>query len=297
MTKRILFSALVISVPPLAHADPVSIEDFTIGKSDANAPSARLELSSTSEMDFDSMPGGFSLDRIFLDVPLGGLMHINDCNAVSFGLRYEGTWLESDTMIGDKDLHDVRIAATWLHHQPGSKWSVLASVLPGISSDFETMTGDDFSLNWKAGVRYAYTDRLAFIAGLGSDNTTGEAGIVPALGFQWRASDQVYVSLVGATLITTYQPSDDWLWRLGVWAAGGIWNVDNNGASLDVNLSSYRAAVGLERRLSDKVWLNIWAGATLANELEIETNGGSSLFKDDADTGWFAQIGVRVAAW
>lgn len=297
MLKITMFSVVLAFPPTAILADQVSIEDFLLRKTDANAPSAKLQVSSTSEMDFDRMPGGFSLDRVLLDMPLGGLMHLSDSHAVSFGLRYEGTWLDSDTLLGDIDLHDVRLAATWIYHSPGSKWSVLASVSPGISSDFEHVDSDDFSLNWKVGVRYAVNDRFALIAGLGSDNTTGDDGVFPALGFQWQASDEIHLSLVGTTFTATYQPCKDWLWRFGVWAAGGIWNVENGGNSLDVNLTSYRAAVGLEHRLRDKVWLTVWAGATFANELDVETTGGTTVFKDDADSGWFANIGVRVAAW
>ncbi|MFK7911564.1 MAG: DUF6268 family outer membrane beta-barrel protein, partial [Akkermansiaceae bacterium] len=263
----------------------------------ANAPSAKFQISGTSEMDFDIMRGGFSMDRVLLLAPLGSALKINDCNTLSFGMRYEGTWLNSDTVIGDNDLHDLRVAATWMHCTSGSKWSFMAEVSPGVASDFAQIDGDDFSLNWLAGARYAVNDGFALIAGVGSDNTTGDDGVFPAIGFQWQASDDVYLSLVGATFTATYQSSEDWLWRFGVWAAGGIWNVEENNTSFDVNLMSYRAAIGVEHRLRDKVWLTLWAGTTFANELEIETAGGGRVFQSDADSGWFARVGLRVAAW
>lgn len=297
MTKKLIVPALSAVFPLVCQAEPVSMGDFMVRQTDANAPSARLQVSGTSEMDFDAMRGGFSLDRVLVETPLGSTLHINDCNALSFGLRYEGTWLDTDTFIGNNDLHDLRVSGMWLHHQPGSRWSLLAAVSPGIASDFGHVDGDDFSLNWKAGLRYAVSDSFALIAGLGSDNSTGDDGVFPALGFQWQATDKLYLSLVGATFTATYQPSDDWLWRFGVWSAGGIWNVEQNGAGFDVNLTSYRAAVGVERRLRDKVWLTVWAGTTFANELEIETAGGGGVFRDDAGNGWFARVGVRVAAW
>ncbi len=296
--KRILLP-LIISVPlscisVLAEVGP---ENFTIGKSDANAPSAIGQISGTSEMNFDDAAGGFSLSRVIVETPLGGLIHLNDSSALSVGLRYEGTWLESDTLLGDTDLHDLRVSATWLYHTPGSKWSWLAGVEPGLASDFEHITNDSFSVNWKVATRYAMSDRFALVAGVGSHTSTGDNSVVPSFGFQWKATDDIYVSLVGTTFTATWQPSDDWLWRVGVWTAGGVWNVENGGSSFDVKLSSYRAGLGAEYRIHDKVWLTLWAGATLGNELEIETAGGGTVFKDDADTGWFVNLGLRVAAW
>ncbi len=275
----------------------VGPEDFTVGKSDANAPSAKLQISSTSTMDFDSAAGGFSLDRMVLDMPIGGLIPLGDSNALGVGMSYEGTRLNTRLMLGDKNLHDLRLGITWYHHAQGSPWSLLATVSPGISSDFSKVSGDDFSLNWLSGVRYAWTDKFALVAGLGSDTSTGDDSVFFTLGFQWQATDDIYVSLVGATFIATWQPCEDWLWRVGVWPEGGIWNVENGGASFDVNLKSYRAAIGLEHRLRDKMWLTIWAGATFANELEIETTGGTRVFRDDAEMGWFVNLGLRVAAW
>jgi hypothetical protein len=141
------------------------------------------------------------------------------------------------------------------------------------------------------------SDRFALVAGLGSDNSTGDRSIFSSVGFQWQATDDIYLRLVGATFSATWQSHDDWLVRLGVWAAGGIWNVENAGASLDVYMTSYRAGVGLERRIHDNMWLVVWAGATLGNELEIETPGGSTVFRDDADSGWFVNLGLRLVAW
>ena len=292
-----LICALSIAASLTCQADSVSIGDFLLEKNDAAAPSAILRISGTSDMDFDTVGGTFSFDRVLLDVPLGGLVSTGKNSALAFGLRYQGTWMDSNILLGNRDLHDFRMNATWMYCARGSKWSVLVGVSPGIASDFDSVDGDDFLPNWKAGVRYAWSDRLALIVGTGSDSSTGDDSVFPALGFQWQASDEVYVSLIGSTFTATYQPCEDWLWRFGVWAGGGIWNVDVGGVSVDVNLTSYRAGIGLEHRLRDKMWLTVWAGATFSNELEIETTGGTTVFKDDADDGWFARIGVRVAAW
>lgn len=279
-----------------ALADPVSRKRFTSGKHDANAPSALLNFSVTNEMDFDDLDGGFSLQRVDLNVPFGGLWRLSDNSGLLFDFKYQGTYFDFNSQLDDEDLHRLRLGVSWLYSEEGSKWSWLVSVEPSIASDFRDIDSDDIFINWKIGGRYELSDQFTWIFGAGSVASTG-GGVLPAVGFQWRPSDELYLSLIGPKFITTYQPCEDWLWRFGIWADGGKWNIEQNGDSLDLKLTSFRAGVGLEHQLRDKVWLNVWTGAVFGNELEVETTGGSSLFKEEAETGWFARIGLRVAAW
>lgn len=292
-----LVSLASLSIAQAQNSPGVSIDDFVLGHDDANAPSAKLQYGAAGEMDFDDIDDSFSHSRLLLETPLGGLIPINDCNALSIGLRYEASWLETDTFLGDQSLHDARVNFTWMHHQAGSQWSFLASLSPGLSSDLDGVDGDDFSVNGKVGFRYEFNDRFALIAGMGIDNTTGDRSLFPAVGFQWRPLDDVHLALLGATFTATWQPHSDWLVRCGVWPGGGVWNVEHHGDSFDVSLRSYRAAVGVERRLGEKVWLSVWAGTTLANSLEIETDSGGDIFDEDAEASWFFNVGLRVAAW
>lgn len=301
MLKNAIFPTLLVSFA-LSHisyavglADPVGPEDFTLGQTDISAPSGGLRFEFASEVDFENTAANFSTERVFLDVPLGGVFPLNSSNSISAGLRYQGTWVDSS--IGDFDLHDIRLAVTWLHRSSGSKWSWIGEVAPGLMSDFNSINGDDVSINWLLGVRCQVSDKFAWVAGAGSDPSTGDTSVVPTIGFQWLATDDIYVSLIGATFTATWQPCDDWLLRVGAWASGGVWNVDVAGNSLNLNLTSYRAGVGIEHRLKDNMWLTLWAGATLANKVEVETSGGSRIFSDDAEDGWFVNLGLRVAAW
>ena len=53
----------------------------------------------------------------------------------------------------------------------------------------------------------------------------------------------------------------------------------------------------MERQLSEKLWLGLWAGMTFANEVEIDTVSGTGVFEDDADSGWFMKLGIRKIVW
>ncbi|MFK7909898.1 MAG: hypothetical protein AB8F34_04770, partial [Akkermansiaceae bacterium] len=78
MFKKLVISLTLLVFPMACIADQVGIGDFMVRPTCANAPSAKFQISGTSEMDFDIMRGGFSMDRVLLLAPLGSALKIND---------------------------------------------------------------------------------------------------------------------------------------------------------------------------------------------------------------------------
>jgi hypothetical protein len=296
-----ILTTLILCVYPITafsdDAERVSIGDFLLSRTPAMAPSAHLEYSVASEVDFDAAAGGFSYDRLNLKVPLMAPYHLNNCHAVTLGVEYEATGLQTDTFLKDMDLHDFRLNIRWMYHQPGSKWAWMTRLSPGMATDGEGMDGDDFSLNGQMGFRFNKSPRFAWIGGLVFFMNSMETRIYPGIGFQWRPNDELQIHFSGPTLKVSWQPHEDWILRADIRPGGGNWNVENKGEGFDVKLRSYQAAIGVERRLSDKTWLGLWGGVTFANDLEIETASGQRLFNEDADTGWFVKLGIRRAIW
>ncbi|MBT8037294.1 MAG: hypothetical protein KJO21_07085 [Verrucomicrobiae bacterium] len=289
---------LISSLSTLAqNAGRVSLGDFLISRSPATAPSTKISYSSSSEVDFDAAAGGFSYQRLELDVPLMAPRYANPCNALILSAGYETTRLDTDTFLSDMELHDFRLNVRWIYREPGSQWSWTARLSPGLASDGEGVDGDDFSLNGQMGFRYRKSSHFAWLGGVVFFNNSLETRVYPGIGFQWRPSDDFQVSWAGPSLKASWQPDEDWLWLAQISPAGGYWNVEDRVGSFDVKLRSYQAALGVERRLSDKVWLGVWAGVTFANDLEIETASGNRQFDQSADMGWFVRLGVRRIVW
>ena len=278
-------------------AGRVSIGDFLLSRSPATAPSTSVNYSYASEVNFDAAAGGFSYQRLKLDVPLSKPYHLNSCNSIILSAAYKATELDTDTFLGNMDLHDLRINIRWLYRQSGSKWSWMTVISPGLATDGEGVDMDDFSLNGQVVFRYRKSPRFAWIGGLVFFHNSLETRIYPGIGFQWKPTDDFQMTWSGPSLKASWQPHDDWLVHANIGSAGGHWNVENSGGSFDVKLRSYQAGVGVERRLSEKIWLGLWGGATFANDLEIETASGKRLFNQDADMGWFVKLGVRRIVW
>tara|TARA_B110000908_G_scaffold2971_1_gene4055 strand:- start:15 stop:974 length:960 start_codon:yes stop_codon:yes gene_type:complete len=278
-------------------AGRVSIGDFLLSRSPATAPSTRLNYSAASEVDFDTAAGGFSYQRLKLDVPLSKPFYLNSCNTIILSAAYEFTELDTDTVLGNMDLHDFRLDIRWLYRQSGSKWSWMTVISPGLSTDGDGVDMDDFSLNGQVVLRYRKSTRFAWIGGLVFSHNSMETQIYPGIGFQWKPTDDFQMTWSGPSLKASWQPHDDWLIHANVASVGGHWNVKNGGGDFDVKLRSYQAGVGVERRLSDKIWLGLWGGATFGNDLEIETASGNRLFNQGADMGWLVKLGIRKILW
>ena len=275
----------------------VSMNDFFLSRSPAVAPSASISYTLASEVDFNSVSGGLSYEQAELSIPLSAPMYLNDCHALVFGLDYTATWLDSDVMVRDMDLHDFRLSVRWMFRQPGSRWAWNARLSPGVATDGGNVSGDDFVISGQAGFRYKVSSRFAWLGGVVFFKDPLETRVFPGIGFQWMPKDNLTVRFSGPVLRVSWQPHDDWLVHAGVRPSGGAWNVRQSGGSFNVRLDSFEAGMGVERRLSEKIWLGFWAGATIANDLEIETTSGNRLFKDDLDTGWYARIGIRKILW
>jgi len=295
----LLLSLCVCSLAPFASANEqrVSIGDFLLSKSPAIAPSVRLNYALGGEVDFDSAPGGFSYQRLELNAPLMAPYHLNDCHALTLGLAYKATWFDSDTLLNDMDLHDLRLKLSWMYRQPGSKWSWITVLEPGLATDGESVDMDDFSINGQVGVRYAKSPRFAWNAGFVFFHNNLETRVYPGVGFQWRPSDDVHLRLAGPNFRASWQPHEDWILHADVRHSGGTWNVRENGSDFNLRMRSFQAGIGVERRLSGKFWLGLWSGFTFANDVKIETASGKRLLREDADMGWFVRLGIRRAIW
>ena len=299
MKKTVLpvLLCLMIVSHVVSAAERVNLGDFLLSRAPATAPSTKASFSMAGEVDFDTEAGGFSYERFELDIPFSAPHYVNDNNAFMIGMDYKATWLDTDTLLGDMDLHDFRLKLRWMYRQPGSQWSWMTLLQPGLATDGNSVDMDDFSVNGQVGFRYAASADLAWIGGVYFFENSMETRVYPGIGFQWKPNDDLLVRLSGPSFKASWQPREDWIIHAVVASGGGTWNVEESGADFDVRLRSYHAAVGVERQLSEKLWLGLWAGVTFANELEIDTVSGTGVFEDDADSGWFMKLGIRKVVW
>ena len=292
---------ICFSMTSLSQADKltsVTASDFLFEKSDATSPSYNLSYTIASEVDFDNVSGNFSYERIKLNLPLSAPIRINSNTSLLVGFAYEYTNLDLELGSSfEEDLIDTRLNFRWLYKRPGSNWSWSLGLSPGLVTDGNNISSDDFAINYNLGFRYKVSDGFAWTGGVFVSSNSKENKVFPGIGFQWKPTDDTQLDFTGIGLKGYWQPSDNWIVRLNSGFNGGIWNLSQDGRNLDLELESYQVSLGVERHIGGKWWLGAHAGVTLANELELETSAGNEIFSEDAEEGLFTRIELKALIW
>lgn len=311
MQIRSIITSLAISLPSILWAETTGdtvgedsgesgMEELLSARPTARIPSYFLNYKETSTNDFDDVDGGFSYSQLSIDGAICTPIKFNSNHTLIIKARYRNTDLDIDTALGGldlHDLHDVRVDFRWVYSVAGSKWSWVNVLSPGVATDGGSIGSDDFSLNAVFGVGYQKSEKFRWLGGIAFFANDFETRAFPGIGFTWRPADNAELEFTGIRLRGSWQPSDEWIYRFDARPGGGTWQVEENGEEFNVDLDSYQIGFGVERRLTKKLWLNFTGGITLGNEIEVETSAGQRVFQEDAEAGWFGQLGIRLAIW
>jgi hypothetical protein len=288
--KPLLTSSLLCLLAPLAAALEI----------DRNATRANVLFN--GGMQLKTGPGEADAFTLQLRTSLGPAIPLGDQARMSVGLAYDGTALRFDDTapafpLPDADLHEIAFPLLARYQRAGSPWTITGGLTPGIATDFDHIDSDDFFLGGRLVFERVMNDHLKLGFGAAVIRSTGRETILPAVGFEWRPADAWLVELAGPYFNIWWQPADPWLVRFGAGPAGGVWNVDWNNLSRDLSFSSFLVGFGVERQLTDQLWLAAAAGASFANRLELTHTGGLTDYKTGLQDGIYALIGLRLAAW
>lgn len=217
------------------------------------------------------------------------------------GVRYRFNRLEfrgADLPFGDQafDLHRVDLPVNlWVDLD--DRWKSWVRLQPGLNSDFAgSLDGDDFVLTALALLAWEYSEKLTFAFGGYYSRDLGDETLLPAAGFIWKPDPRWSVGLTAPRIEISHAPTRDWLLTLQAMPSGGGWNIADpsgrGGPDVDLNLSSLRAALSVDRRISGPLWAYVMGGVQFAQELELE--GGSVAFDEELDEAFSVQAGVKV---
>ena len=285
-TAALLGSLLFSLLSPLAvgqeKADPLL------------APSADLELIYGQSGDLSWWRG--SLQRAFI-----GKATIGDQFTLRYGPHYGFASLHDSTeaIPGEEtDLHEIAINLFATYEFKDTPWTLFSIISPGIYSDLAEVDEQDFTFIGRVGGFYRWNENLVLNFGLSHTRSLGEPELLPFLGFTWDISDRAGLSLIGARLTASYEVNEDLYLRAGGFPVGGEWNVESDtDGSVDLEFFSYHVGVGMDRRISKRLWLALWAGVALGNSIEVEDSSGAEIYEEDYDTGWFVSAGIKAFEW
>lgn len=219
--------------------------------------------------------------------------------------QYEANFLRPDGVpagipLEDEDLHEIELSLFLYKMETGSPWITGAWINPSLSTDFQSVSGDDFFLDLAVAGGYRVTDTLILGAGVGALNLTGDTAVYPGIGFFWQPSEDLFFTLFGPNFRAGWDLSDSWRLGFEVRPNGGIWNIDTTAGSRNIDFSSFRIGVNSSHRLTENLWLSYGGGMTAGNALNITSTDGSDLFKntlDDLDEGFYGFISLGLKSW
>jgi hypothetical protein len=288
----IVASALLASLAPTLQAGPPV---FSAGRIAANT-SASADLDGGGSFQMSDFQVRSLLSRpfqIFPDVLL----------APELGYRlseFDTAGLPGGIPFADESLHSITLSTYILSMREGNPWVWGAWTRAELASDFQHLDGDDLSFDLAAGFGYQITPDFLLGFGVAAINLGTDPWVVPGIGFDWRISETMRCALIGPNLIASWQPAgqDDWLLSFRGEPGGGVWNVlDAASNSRNLDVTSYRLGLHMERRLGGEFWLSLGTGMAVAQEIEWTTASGSRFFKRDADPAWFGEISVSMKVW
>lgn len=260
---------------------------------------AKLQWHSYGTHDSERGATDLQLDQWRLQSPLHQPFALSDEWYLLTGARYEQIQLEGPNALGtpfEEDLHLIELPLVMLYQPQGSDWSFHARVSPGLSSDLDSITTDDFFVDARLGGNYRWNEKLRLNFGVAYTRAVGEPQIFPYAGFEYQFNDFLRVQWRGFTVEARYRVMPSWVLRLTGEVVGGYWNIDTPESDY-LALQSYRIGLTLEREIADDLWLVAGAGITMANELRWQDQSGNTLRNDEFDGGSYFTLGLRLRDW
>lgn len=283
-------------------------------------PSAALDISKyidvlsfrtthSSGMDFDGVtPGDIDYTQSSLFALLGkagdsdGLMWVPalnyeyssiDINAYPFGVGPLAPKF-------DDGLHQISLPNFLIYSSPNSNWFHGAYIAPAIYSDFDRIDSRDFFLSAAIGSGYQFNDCLTVGFGVYASDITNDPFLVAAPVFFWTPTEDWLVGYYGPRFVARHDLNDNHVIGLEAAWNGGSWSVDAFNTDMRLDMNSIRAGLYYKYRLAGETWLELGAGYTFANEITLNTPGGTNLFPvtlGDLESAPYVSLGITVNRW
>ena len=208
------------------------------------------------------------MDAVEVGLRYTALIRVSDTYAYNVGIDYERWGFSmAPGLAVPNTLQGVSLVLgnRWKF---ADKWTLALSARPGLYSDFEDISGDDFSVPVTVLVSYDLNPQWQFLFGVNFQSGR-DIPVLPAIGAVWKPTEQWTVSITLPRPNVTYAFDDKLAIFAGGELAGGAYTVgDKFGTrlgdpTLDGELLTYReirAGAGVRYDVSKKLRLELEGG-------------------------------------
>lgn len=241
--------------------------------------------------DFSDRPGGLDFFELRTIAPVGAKKMGDFLLAGSIGYTLTELGFNGFEGLGDETLHTLEAQITLLWRPEQSRWSALGFVTPGIGTDFQGVSGDDFEIAGLGLVNYRFTDTFSLAAGVFGQYAAEDGMIGPALGFIWQPKSFI-VQLTPPFAVIGWDATERLTLSLSAYPSGGAWAVDTANVNR-IDLSGWQTAASLMYKLTDHVTLSLRGGFNIGGELELQDARNRVIASEDLEPAPFAAINLR----
>ncbi len=257
----------------------------------------KLTINQISEAEFDEESIN-NIDFSVNEVKLNGALAAFDAGAGKFIMagefRYTQYQFDSD-QIDDNSLYEVSMPLTYI--TGSSTWQHIVNITPGINSDFEDVTEDDFKFSTFYQARYNSSKTLTWVMGLGVGQQFGETQAYPIVGAIYQPNAQWHFNLVLPQLAVNYSASDKSQWYLSVSPEGRTWNVENENKTnddVDIVMQEIRVVFGAVYGFDNGLAMRAEIGSVTERNLDFTLNNGDEFDLEVKDASF---VGISLEYW
>jgi hypothetical protein len=284
-------AALLLAALPAPAADLIDPAALGFG-----SPAFTLDTTFQDSLSLENGAGDINLFEVRALIPALKWQH--DSWLFAAGLNYTGIEADFNTSanLGTTHLHDLAIQLVAAYNNPNTPWWALGFLTPGIASDFSSVTSDSLTATSLALVGYRWNDQLDLAAGVFASWSLGEATVLPAIGFIWNPSSHWTIQATPPIVAIGWKPIPNWTFGLVAYPAGGTWEIGNSSdPTRQINLSLWRAALSIERRLGPHWRISARSGLAFAGDIEFRDSSARVLSSSDLDPAPFAALALKWA--
>jgi hypothetical protein len=275
--------------PPAGSSTSVDLIDpaaFGFGR-----PGAMVDVTFMDTQDFANRDGGLDffetrtilpfLTRKMGDVRLG------------LSLGYNLSELDFNGLAGlqNETLHTLELQAGLFWRPEQSRWWGLGFVTPGLGTDFQGLSWDDFEISALGLLGYRFSETFSVAGGMFAQYGAEEGMIVPALGFIWKP-DPFIVQVTPPFVVLGWRATDRVTLSLSAYPSGGSWDVEDPGVNR-VDLSGWQTAASLIYKVTEHVSLSLRAGLNVGGELELRDSNNRVLANETLESAPFGAVNLR----
>lgn len=278
---RLLAAALLCT--PVMGAQLIDPAAFGFGR-----PGYMVDGSIVGGQDFDN--GSLDVYELRTIVPLWKT-RLGEGGRFSTALGYNLTGLNFDP--GETyELHTLEVQLGYFWNSPSSNWWGLGFVTPGLGTDFNGISTDDFQISALGLLGYEFTKTFTVAGGVFGSYANEDGRLLPALGFIWQPGNWT-LQATPPFIVLGYKISDPVTVALSLYPSGGSWDLDRNDGANTLVLSGWQSAASVIWKATEKLTLSLRAGINFGGEFEVRDSRERVRMDENLEPAPFGALNVR----